>query len=91
MKQSVNFMTEDNEIKLVRVNSKLIFKEKMMKFFEIKALLASFIIVLVIRTLLRLVNSSWLADGNFLILVVVPVLVLMLVFNLVKLIWTRWG
>lgn len=91
MKQSVNLMTEDNEIKLVRVNSKLIFKEKMMKSFEIKALLASFIIVLVIRTLLRLVNSNWLADGNFLILVVVPVLVLMLVFNLVKLIWTRWG
>lgn len=77
MKQSVNLMTEDNEIKLVRVNSKLIFKEKMMKSFEIKALLASFIIVLVIRTLLRLVNSNWLADGNFLILVVVPVLVLL--------------
>lgn len=91
MKQSVNLMAEDNEIKLVRVNSRLIFKEKMMKSFEIKALLASFIIVLVIRTLLRLVNSNWLADGNFLILVVVPVLVLMLVFNLVKLIWTRWG
>lgn len=36
-----------------------------MKTFEVKALLASFIIVLVIRTLLRLVNSNWLADGNF--------------------------
>lgn len=62
-----------------------------MKTFEVKALLASFIIVLVVRTLLRLVNSNWLADGNFLILVVVPVLVLMLVFNLVKFIWTRWS
>ncbi|WP_172188074.1 hypothetical protein [Lentilactobacillus kribbianus] len=62
-----------------------------MKTFEVKVLLASFIIVLVVRTLLMLVNSNWLADGNFLILVVVPVLVLMLVFNLVKFIWTRWS
>lgn len=54
-----------------------------MKKFELTALFAAILTVILIRALVTWWSPNLMADGNFLILVIVPVCLLMGLFNLI--------
>lgn len=55
-----------------------------MLWFELRSLCLSIIILVVARMGIQLFAGNVLADGNFLILVVVPIIILMMGFNVIK-------
>lgn len=58
-----------------------------MQKFELKALLAAIILVVLVRTLIEWWSPTLFTDGNFLILFIVPVLFILILINLGRLIY----
>jgi len=58
-----------------------------MQKFELKALLAAIILVVLVRTLIKWWSPTLITDGNFLILFIVPVLFVLILINLGRLIY----
>lgn len=58
-----------------------------MQKFELKALLAAIILVVLVRTLIKWWSPTLFTDGNFLILFIVPVLFVLILINLGRLIY----
>ncbi|KRL59625.1 hypothetical protein [Latilactobacillus fuchuensis] len=58
-----------------------------MQKFELKALLAAIILVVLVRTLIKWWSPTLFTDGNFLILFIVPVLFILILINLGRLIY----
>lgn len=58
-----------------------------MQKFELKALLAAIILVVLVRTLIEWWSPTLFTDGNFLILFIVPVLFVLILINLGRLIY----
>lgn len=52
--------------------------------FEVATFLISLLIVTIIRLIITLLDRQLLQDGNFLVLVIFPTLLLMIIFNILS-------